>query len=360
MSSATTRRRSPPRHDEVATALRDLLLRIPNLPASRRARRRRRRRQPGRQGSDRPGDDPAAGRRAPAGAPLGDRRPSSASSTTSGPSRSPARCSPCTAARAPRWRGRCASRPRPQRRRLRGGPAAVAGDYRRRSPPRANCPKFADDAYAIERDDLWCIPTAEVPLTSIYADEILDDADLPIRMMALHAVLPPRGRLGRARHPRPAARPRVRQGRDPGARRPPSRPPRLLDEIVAAPRAHRRARASPTGSSRSAPATWARATTAGSTSRSTRRASTSGWRCRRSAGSATTRPGGRTSASAVTTPTASKGTEFVHTLNGSALAVPRVWAAIVETTASPTARSAPRGAAAVHARHRADRAPVQP
>lgn len=45
-------------------------------------------------------------------------------------------------------------------------------------------PKFADDAYAIERDDLWCIPTAEVPLTSLYAGEVLDDAELPIRMMA--------------------------------------------------------------------------------------------------------------------------------------------------------------------------------
>ncbi|HUC33541.1 MAG TPA: serine--tRNA ligase, partial [Ilumatobacteraceae bacterium] len=45
-------------------------------------------------------------------------------------------------------------------------------------------PKFADDAYAIERDDLWCIPTAEVPLTSIYAGEVLDEAQLPIRMMA--------------------------------------------------------------------------------------------------------------------------------------------------------------------------------
>ena len=45
-------------------------------------------------------------------------------------------------------------------------------------------PKFADDAYAIERDDLWCIPTAEVPLTSIYADEVIDDSELPIRVMA--------------------------------------------------------------------------------------------------------------------------------------------------------------------------------
>ncbi|MEY4172949.1 MAG: seryl-tRNA synthetase [Actinomycetota bacterium] len=45
-------------------------------------------------------------------------------------------------------------------------------------------PKFADDAYAIERDDLWCIPTAEVPLTSLYAGEVLDEASLPKRMMA--------------------------------------------------------------------------------------------------------------------------------------------------------------------------------
>jgi len=45
-------------------------------------------------------------------------------------------------------------------------------------------PKFADDAYAIERDDLWCIPTAEVPLTSLYAGEVIDEAQLPIRMMA--------------------------------------------------------------------------------------------------------------------------------------------------------------------------------
>jgi seryl-tRNA synthetase len=45
-------------------------------------------------------------------------------------------------------------------------------------------PKFADDAFAVERDDLWCIPTAEVPLTSIYRDEVIDDGLLPIRLMA--------------------------------------------------------------------------------------------------------------------------------------------------------------------------------
>ena len=37
-------------------------------------------------------------------------------------------------------------------------------------------PKFADDAFYIDRDDLWAIPTAEVPLTSIYRDEVLDEA----------------------------------------------------------------------------------------------------------------------------------------------------------------------------------------
>lgn len=45
-------------------------------------------------------------------------------------------------------------------------------------------PKFEDDAYHLERDDLWAIPTAEVPLTSLVAGEVLDEADLPMRLMA--------------------------------------------------------------------------------------------------------------------------------------------------------------------------------
>lgn len=45
-------------------------------------------------------------------------------------------------------------------------------------------PKFADDAYHLERDDLWAIPTAEVPLTSLVAGEVLDEAELPMRLMA--------------------------------------------------------------------------------------------------------------------------------------------------------------------------------
>ena len=44
-------------------------------------------------------------------------------------------------------------------------------------------PKFADDLFHTE-DDRWLIPTAEVPLTNLVADSIVDAADLPIRMTA--------------------------------------------------------------------------------------------------------------------------------------------------------------------------------
>jgi seryl-tRNA synthetase len=53
-------------------------------------------------------------------------------------------------------------------------------------------PKFADDAYrvgggeheAYEDDDLWLCPTAEVPVTNMYREEILLDDDLPIKHQA--------------------------------------------------------------------------------------------------------------------------------------------------------------------------------
>ncbi|SNR87228.1 serine--tRNA ligase [Desulfurobacterium atlanticum] len=40
-------------------------------------------------------------------------------------------------------------------------------------------PKFAEDLYKIEGEDLWLIPTAEVPLTNIHAGEILAEKELP-------------------------------------------------------------------------------------------------------------------------------------------------------------------------------------
>jgi seryl-tRNA synthetase len=43
-------------------------------------------------------------------------------------------------------------------------------------------PKFEDDLYKIEGQELFLIPTAEVPLTNLFADEILNPEDLPIKM----------------------------------------------------------------------------------------------------------------------------------------------------------------------------------
>jgi seryl-tRNA synthetase len=48
----------------------------------------------------------------------------------------------------------------------------------------AQLPKFIDDQFRIEGRDLWLIPTAEVPLTNIVADQILDPAQLPLRFTA--------------------------------------------------------------------------------------------------------------------------------------------------------------------------------
>lgn len=45
-------------------------------------------------------------------------------------------------------------------------------------------PKSSDDMYGVERDGLWAIPTGEVPLTSMHAGEILDEARLPVRLTA--------------------------------------------------------------------------------------------------------------------------------------------------------------------------------
>lgn len=40
-------------------------------------------------------------------------------------------------------------------------------------------PKFAEDAFKISNTDYWLVPTAEVPVTNMYRDEVIDIADLP-------------------------------------------------------------------------------------------------------------------------------------------------------------------------------------
>lgn len=48
----------------------------------------------------------------------------------------------------------------------------------------AQLPKFEDNLYHDVEDDLWLVPTAEVPLTNLHHDEILDAEDLPLYYVA--------------------------------------------------------------------------------------------------------------------------------------------------------------------------------
>jgi seryl-tRNA synthetase len=48
----------------------------------------------------------------------------------------------------------------------------------------ANLPKFADQAFKVEDRDLWLIPTAEVPVTNLHREEILDADVLPLKYVS--------------------------------------------------------------------------------------------------------------------------------------------------------------------------------
>jgi seryl-tRNA synthetase len=50
-----------------------------------------------------------------------------------------------------------------------------------------NLPKFGDNLYRDAQEDFWFIPTAEVPVTNLYREEILDGAQLPIKHVAFTA-----------------------------------------------------------------------------------------------------------------------------------------------------------------------------
>ena len=197
-------------------------------------------------------------------------------------------------------------------------------------------PKFADDAYAIERDDLWCIPTAEVPLTSIHAGEILDQADLPLRFMAYSPCY--RREAGSAgRDTRGMLRSHEFDKVEILALSTPEQAPALLTEMVgrvermiASLRLHHRAIEICSGDlgqshHRSvdievyAPGCgqWLEVSSVSWFSDYQARRADIRYRPLDAEG----RP--------------QKGTALVHTLNGSALAVPRVWAAILETHRQP-------------------------
>jgi len=47
-----------------------------------------------------------------------------------------------------------------------------------------NLPKFKDDLYKVENNNLYLVPTAEVPLTNIHRDEFLKESELPVKYVA--------------------------------------------------------------------------------------------------------------------------------------------------------------------------------
>ena len=188
-------------------------------------------------------------------------------------------------------------------------------------------PKFADDAYAIERDDLWAIPTAEVPLTSLARDEILDGSELPMRLMACTPCY--RREAGSAgRDTRGMLRSHEFDKVEIFAYATAEQAPALLDEMVG--------RAEATIAELGLAYRIVEICT-GDLGQSHHRSidievyapgcerwlevSSVSWFSDYQARRANVRY----------RPAGGKGTEVVHTLNGSALAVPRVWAALVET-----------------------------
>lgn len=192
-------------------------------------------------------------------------------------------------------------------------------------------PKFADDAFAVERDGMWLIPTAEVPLTSLHAGEILAEAEMPSRVMAYTPCY--RREAGSAgRDTRGMLRSHEFDKVEILAVATPEQAPALLDELVA--------RAEGTIAALGLTYRIIEICT-GDLGQSHHRSydievyapgcdqwlevSSVSWFSDYQARRADIRM----------RRTGGKGTEIAHTLNGSALAVPRVWAAILETYRQP-------------------------
>ena len=188
-------------------------------------------------------------------------------------------------------------------------------------------PKFEEDAYHLERDDLWAIPTAEVPLTSLARDEIIDETDLPRRMMA-HTSCFRREAGSAGRDTRGLLRVHEFDKVEILAYATEDQAPALHEEILERAEAiiadlglaYRIVDICTGDIGGSAARTWDIEVYAPGADQWLEVSSVSwfgDYQARR--------------ANVRYRPTDEKGTKMVHTLNGSALAVPRVWAALVET-----------------------------
>jgi seryl-tRNA synthetase len=192
-------------------------------------------------------------------------------------------------------------------------------------------PKYADDVYHVTRDDLWAIPTAEVPLTSIGRDEILDEADLPVRLLA-HTSCFRREAGAAGRETRGLLRVHEFDKVEILAYATPEQAPALLDELVG--RAERalqelglpyRVVDICTGDMNLAHHRSFDLEVYAPGADQWLEVSSISWFSDYQARRANIRY----------RPSGGGPTAVVHTLNGSALAVPRVWAALVETCRQP-------------------------
>ena len=181
--------------------------------------------------------------------------------------------------------------------------------------------------YVVTRDDLYLVPTAEVPVTNIHRDEIIEAARLPIRYVAYSPCFRREaGAAGRAT--RGILRVHQFDKVEMVAFEKPADSTATLEWMT------ERAEVSCSGSGWliasgcCRPATWASPRRRRTTSRSGRRASRSGWRCRRSRNF---RDFQARRMNIRWRPAAGAKPEILHTLNGSGLALPRTVAALLET-----------------------------
>ena len=192
-------------------------------------------------------------------------------------------------------------------------------------------PKFVDEAYHMERDDLWAIPTAEVPLTSIARDEIIPVAELPKRFCA-HTSCFRREAGSAGKDTRGLLRVHEFDKVEILAYGTPEQAPDLHAEILARAEgiirdlglAYRILDLCTGDIGNSVARTFDIEVYAPGVDRWLEVSSVS-WFSDYQARRANLR----------FKPEGGKGTEVLHTVNGSALAVPRVWAAIVETYRQP-------------------------
>ena len=192
-------------------------------------------------------------------------------------------------------------------------------------------PKFVDEAYHMERDDLWAIPTAEVPLTSLGRDEITPEAELPLRYCA-HTSCFRREAGSAGKDTRGLLRVHEFDKVEILAYCTPDQAPELHAEILGRAEglirdlglAYRVLDLCTGDIGNSAARTFDIEVYSPGTERWLEVSSVS-WFSDYQARRANLRY----------KPEGGKGTEVLHTLNGSALAVPRVWAALVETYRQP-------------------------